>query len=46
MRAKDLLLSGQYTISDAAREVGFSDPNYFARIFRSKEGISPSEFMK
>lgn len=46
LRAKDLLLSGQYTISEAAREVGFSDPNYFARIFRLKEGISPSEFMK
>lgn len=46
LRAKDLLLSGQYTISEAARQVGFSDPNYFARIFKLKEGVSPSEFIK
>lgn len=46
LRAKDLLLSGQYSISEAAREVGFSDPNYFARVFRAREGISPSEFIK
>lgn len=46
LRAKDLLLSGQYSVSDAAREVGFSDPNYFTRVFRAREGVSPSEFIK
>ena len=46
LRAKDLLLSGQYSVSEAAREVGFSDPNYFTRVFRTREGTSPSEFIK
>ena len=46
LRAKDLLLSGQYSISEAAKEVGFTDPNYFTRVFRTREGMSPSEFIK
>ncbi len=46
LRAKDLLLSGQYSIGEIAAEVGFSDPNYFARVFRTREGVSPSEFMR
>ena len=46
LRAKDLLLSGQYSESEASREVGFTDPNYFTRVFRAREGISPSEFIK
>lgn len=46
LRAKDLLLSGQYSISEIASEVGFSDPNYFTRVFRLREGVSPSEFIR
>lgn len=46
LRAKDLLLSGQYSVSEASHEVGFTDPNYFTRVFRAHEGISPSEFIK
>lgn len=46
LRAKDLLLSGQYSISEAAKEVGFDDPNYFTRVFKANEGVSPSEFIK
>ena len=46
LRAKDLLLSGQYSISEAAHEVGFTDPNYFTRVFKAREGISPSEFIR
>ena len=46
LRAKDLLLSGQYSVSEASREVGFTDPNYFTRVFRAREGVSPSEFIK
>ena len=45
-RAKDLLLSGLYSISEAAREVGFDDANYFSRVFRQETGVSPSEFLK
>lgn len=44
-RAKDLLLSGVYSVSEAAREVGYADANYFARVFRTETGLTPSEFM-
>ncbi|MBQ8510029.1 MAG: helix-turn-helix transcriptional regulator [Clostridia bacterium] len=46
LRAKDLLLSGLYSVSETAREVGFSDPNYFTRVFRQQTGSSPTDFMK
>ncbi len=46
LRAKDLLLSGQYSVAEAAKEVGFSDPNYFTRVFRAHTGTSPTDFMK
>lgn len=45
-RAKDLLLSGVYSVSEAARAVGYDDANYFARVFRREVGLSPSEFMR
>lgn len=45
-RARDLLLSGVYSVSDAAREVGYGDANYFARVFRTETGISPSAFVE
>lgn len=46
LRAKDLLISGQYSIAETAREVGYSDPNYFARVFRRIVGTSPRDFMR
>ena len=46
LRACDLLLSEQYSVTDAARETGFSDPNYFTRIFRRHIGVTPTEYMK
>ena len=45
LRARDLLLSGQYSVAETAREVGYSDPNYFTRLFRARIGVSPSDFM-
>lgn len=44
-RARDLLLSGLYSVSDAARESGFDDANYFSRVFRKETGLTPSEYM-
>jgi len=43
-RAAVLLEISDRTISDIAFETGFSDPSYFARLFKSKFGKSPSEF--
>lgn len=46
VKAKDYLISGQYSVSEAARAVGFSDPNYFTRVFRAQTGISPTEYLE
>ena len=45
LRARDMLLSGVYTVKDAAKAVGFDDANYFSRVFRKEFGLSPTEFM-
>ncbi|MGM0420768.1 MAG: helix-turn-helix domain-containing protein [Bacillota bacterium] len=34
----------QKNISEIAYEVGFNDPNYFARAFKEKNGVSPSKY--
>lgn len=43
-KAKDLLSLPELSISDIAYEVGFNDPLYFTRLFKKKEGKSPTEF--
>lgn len=45
-QAKRLLRSGNMKISEVAREVGFEDPLYFARIFTKKTGLSPRDYRK
>ena len=44
--AKSLLLTGSQSISEIAEKVGFSDYNYFTRIFKSYVGMSPRDFRK
>ena len=39
------LLKGGASVKEAAAQSGFSDPNYFAKVFRKVTGMSPSEFM-
>lgn len=39
--AKRLLADLTLSISDVARRVGYNDPGYFARRFRSKTGMTP-----
>jgi YesN/AraC family two-component response regulator len=39
--AKQLLISGNMTITEIAMQVGFSDSNYFSRAFRREVGTSP-----
>lgn len=44
--AKKLLLDTNATVRSIALNTGFSDSNYFTRVFKSREGISPTEFVK
>jgi Response regulator containing CheY-like receiver domain and AraC-type DNA-binding domain len=40
------LLQNQIKISTVCKLVGFPDARYFAKIFRSRTGMSPSEYLK
>jgi AraC family transcriptional activator of pobA len=44
LEAKRLLAYSSLPNSAIAEKVGFDDPNYFTRLFRSKIGMTPSEF--
>lgn len=44
-KAMTLLEKSDLKISEIAYSVGFSNPNYFARAFRAKYNISPTEFL-
>jgi len=43
-RAKELLLSGMYTITEVAIMSGYSDMSYFSREFKKATGTSPKNF--
>jgi AraC-like DNA-binding protein len=45
-RAKQLLDSSQYNISEVAYTVGFSNPKYFSTCFKEKFKLSPSDYLK
>ncbi|MBR7133768.1 MAG: helix-turn-helix transcriptional regulator [Clostridia bacterium] len=46
-RAKQLLLSDeQYTVSEIAQELGFSDIYHFSKTFKKYCGASPSKYMQ
>jgi AraC-like DNA-binding protein len=42
--AKTLLRQTSFSVSQVAREVGFEDQSYFARLFRKYEGVTPIQF--
>lgn len=42
--AKNILLNPSKSISEVAYELGFEYPQYFSRLFKKKEGMSPSAF--
>ena len=44
-RAKDLLSSGLYSVSEAAAYSGFSDVSYFSRFFKKNVCMSPLEYI-
>lgn len=45
-KAKQLLQHSDCTVSEVAREVGFQDPLYFARVFSGHAGMPPREYRK
>ena len=42
--SKVLLRDNQYKMSQIANDVGYEDANYFAKIFKKYEEITPSEY--
>ena len=44
LEAKRLLSYGDSAIAEIGYKLGFEDPNYFARFFRTQSGISPGRF--
>lgn len=45
-KAAVLLLNTDESVTEIATHVGFSDLNYFSRIFKKMKGVSPKEFKK
>ncbi|MBQ9611864.1 MAG: response regulator [Lachnospiraceae bacterium] len=43
-KAKEYLSNPDYSIKEVCSMCGYADPNYFSRIFRKYEGVSPSEY--
>jgi len=44
LKAKELLKDQSYSIKEVCAKSGYSDPNYFSRIFKKKENLTPSEY--
>ena len=43
-KARELLLSCDCTIREAAARLGFQDEKYFMRLFKRLEGVTPTQF--
>ncbi|OGX86727.1 helix-turn-helix domain-containing protein [Hymenobacter glacialis] len=43
-KAKELLTISDFSIGEVAYESGFNDPLYFTRLFKKKEGVTPSAY--
>ena len=43
-KAKNILLDPMKTVSEVAYELGFEYPPYFSRLFKKKEGMSPTKY--
>ncbi len=44
--AKQQLRFTEKTVEEIGRDCGFGDANYFSRVFRREEGMSPNEYRK
>ena len=45
-RARNMLIHSNFSVSEVALSVGFSDPFYFSRLFREAYGLSPGAYKK
>jgi signal transduction histidine kinase/DNA-binding response OmpR family regulator len=45
-KAEELLLEGKISITEIAYQVGYSSPDYFSTVFKSKYNVTPSQFRK
>lgn len=45
-RACNLLINPNRTVKDVAVTLGFEDPYYFSRLFKTKLGLSPEQYRK
>ena len=45
-KAKELLRFSDYSIEEIGRRCGINDPNYFSRLFKKIEGITPKEYQR
>ena len=43
-QAKELLRDPYLTVKGITYQVGFMDPNYFTRVFKKSEGLTPTEY--
>lgn len=42
--AKNLLTHSRASINDIAFDIGYNEPNYFCKVFKKSEGVTPSEY--
>ncbi|NTV84463.1 MAG: helix-turn-helix transcriptional regulator [Bacteroidales bacterium] len=42
--AKSLLKQTTKTVLDVCLDVGYQDPSHFAKVFKKKEGLQPTEY--
>lgn len=43
-KAKNIISESSYSIRQVAQILGYTDPNYFVKIFKKKTGVTPTEF--
>jgi two-component system response regulator YesN len=43
-KAKELLKNSSLSVKEVSYKVGYSDPNYFSKIFKKVTGVTPTEF--
>jgi two-component system response regulator YesN len=45
-KAKELMMSTEMSVKEISYNIGYNDPNYFSRLFKKIEKVSPSEYVK